>query len=44
MPWHRVHADCLDPLHGKIILLMIDSFKWPEAFFMHNMTEVETTK
>lgn len=43
MPWHRVHADFLGPIEGKVVLLMIDSHsKWPEAFIMPNMSENAT--
>lgn len=42
-PWHRVHADFLGPIAGKMVLLMIDSHsKWPEAFIMSSMGEEAT--
>lgn len=41
--WHRVHADFLGPLEGKMILLLIDSHsKWSEAYVMQNINEMST--
>lgn len=41
--WHRVHADFLGPINGKMILVLLDSHsKWPEAYVMPNMNENTT--
>ncbi|XP_011859399.1 PREDICTED: uncharacterized protein K02A2.6-like [Vollenhovia emeryi] len=39
-PWHRIHADFLGPLFGKMVLVVIDSHsKWPKIFVVPNMRE-----
>lgn len=36
--WYRIHADYLGPFHGKMFLVVVDSYsKWPEAFQMTNI-------
>lgn len=41
--WHRLHADFLGPLYGKMYLVIIDAYsKWPEAFVMTNITARKT--
>jgi hypothetical protein len=41
--WHRLHADFLGPLYGKMYLVIIDAYsKWPEVFVMANITARKT--
>lgn len=43
MPWHRIHADFLGPMRGKMVLVIVDSHsKWPEAVVMRSMNEGDT--
>ncbi|CAD5222802.1 unnamed protein product [Bursaphelenchus xylophilus] len=38
-PWERIHIDLCGPLHGKMWLIVVDSYsKWPEAIDMGRNT------
>lgn len=43
-PWHRLHMDFLDFKKRKILLLVDECSKWPEAWLMNSTSAVAVTE
>lgn len=44
-PWSRIHIDYAGPIHGKYLLIIVDSYsKWTQVHITNKITSEETCK